>query len=288
MSQLTTNEVLIGTDALAEQLEDPRSCCIDCRFDLMSPVAGYADYLSGHIPGAVYAHLDEDLAGPVRPESGRHPLPDIAALEATFGELGVDGQSRITVYDAGNGAYAARAWWLLRWLGHPHVQLLDGGYAAWQGKGLRTVGGVERRPSRPFAAAIERDRVIGTQELARSVGNIGDRRLVDARDRARFRGEVEPIDTVAGHIPGALNLPFTDCLNADGTWRPVEELRSLFADVLGDDVSAAWSVMCGSGVTACHLAISGILAGYVEPDLYVGSWSEWIRDPGRAIATGSE
>ena len=189
------------------------------------------------------------------------------------------------VYDSGNNSIAARAWWLLRWLGHKHVTLLDGGLNLWQQHGFPVEKGPLTKAAGLFSAMPEQDAIITTSELANSVEAIGTMRIVDARAAERFYGHEEPIDSVAGHIPGTLNLPFTDCLAGDGIWKTSEELRCILAQVLGDDPQVAWGVMCGSGVTACHLAISGLLAGYREPRLYVGSWSEWIRDRQRPVAT---
>jgi thiosulfate/3-mercaptopyruvate sulfurtransferase len=279
--------LLIDTETLASRLSDTDQCCIDCRFDLMNPRIGQEQYLQGHIPGAVYADLDADLAGPVMSTSGRHPLPDIANIVLKLRQLGIGEHTRVTVYDSGNSAIAARAWWLLRYLGHKQVTLLDGGFARWQREERSVEAGVVVRPAASFDAAPQIDRVIETADLTAAGDAVAELRLVDARDSARFRGEVEPIDAVAGHIPGALNLPFTECLNQDGSWRSAAEIRQMLARVLGDDLHTSWSVMCGSGVTACHLAVSGLLAGYQEPRLYVGSWSEWIRDPKRKVVSNS-
>ena len=275
----------ISAKTLASSLENPDLCVIDCRFDLINPSAGYERYLEGHIPGAVYANLDEDLAGPVLRDSGRHPLPDIEKFSTRFSQFGIRENTEIVVYDGGNNAIAARAWWLLRWLGHKRVTLLDGGLNLWQQHGFPVEKGPLTKAAGLFSAMPEQDAIIATSELANSVESIGAMRLVDARAAERFYGHEEPIDSVAGHIPGTLNLPFTDCLTGDGIWKTREELRHVLAQVLGDDPQLAWGVMCGSGVTACHLAVSGLLAGYREPRLYVGSWSEWIRDRQRPVAT---
>jgi thiosulfate/3-mercaptopyruvate sulfurtransferase len=242
-------------------------------------------YLHGHIPGAAFADLDEDMAGPVSRHSGRHPLPDVEALAATLGRLGINNETQVIVYDEGSGALAARAWWLLRWLGHEHVQLLDGGLKRWVTAGLPVAAGDQQIAPLSFIPRPRNELVLLTAELARDLDAIGDMRLIDARDEARFRGEVEPIDPVAGHIPGSSNLPFAVSLNDDGTWRPRADLEALWHEVLGQDKDVSWAVMCGSGVTACHLAVSATEAGFNEPRLYVGSWSEWIRDPKRPVAT---
>ena len=278
----------ISVDTLASSLESPDWCVVDCRFDLVNPSVGYEGYLEAHIPGAVYANLDDDLAGPVLRDSGRHPLPSIEEFSARMSEFGIRENTKVVVYDSGNNAIAARAWWLLRWLGHKHVTLLDGGLNLWQRHGLAVENGPITRAAGQFTATPRPNAVIDVNELEITPESIRTMRLVDARATARFYGQEEPIDSIAGHIPGALNLPFTDCLSDDGTWKAKEKLRPILAQVLGDDPQVAWGVMCGSGVTACHLAVSGLLAGYREPGLYVGSWSEWIRDPQRRVATNLE
>ncbi len=271
-------------DELAAALEDPQLRIIDCRFDLMAPDAGRKAWLEAHIPGAVYADLDRDLSGPIAPDTGRHPLPSVENAEATFSRLGIDLDTRVVAYDDAGGAIASRAWWLLRWLGHGRVTVLDGGLPAWLTRDLPLEVGLRKTAPREFRATVEPGRVLTTQEIAADPDSFGVGMLIDARDAIRYRGEAEPIDSVAGHIPGAKNLPSGACLRADGTWQDATALRAKLAPLLSDDDNAQWAVMCGSGVTACHLAISGLLAGYGEPRLYVGSWSEWIRDPRRPIA----
>lgn len=253
----------------------------------MAPDAGRKAYLEGHIPGAVYADLDRDLSGPVTPDSGRHPLPNVRIADAMFSRLGIDGDIDVVCYDAAGGAIAARAWWLLRWLGHNRVTVLDGGLQAWLARDLPLEPGEQEVVQREFRGVDNPGRVLMSEEIVANLDADDRCVLVDARDAPRFRGELEPIDTRAGHIPGTRNLPFAACLNEDGTWLDAEALRHLLQPLLGDDENVPWSVMCGSGVTACHLAISGLLAGYREPRLYVGSWSEWIRDPSRPVGPGS-
>jgi thiosulfate/3-mercaptopyruvate sulfurtransferase len=283
---MTGDSNLISGQELLSRMGDPNLRIVDCRFDLADPGAGRWAYQNGHIPGAVFADLDMDLSAPVTGESGRHPLPATNALAKTFGRLGIDDATQVVVYDANDGALAARAWWLLKWLGHDRVRLLDGGIDHWVASARAVRKGDEQASSRSFVARPCNDRVLTTAELAGDLDGTARLRLIDARDAARFRGEVEPIDPVAGHIPGSLNLPYSVSLNDDGTWKARAALEAIWLAVLGEDRSAPWSAMCGSGVTACHLAISATEAGFEEPRLYVGSWSEWIRDPGRPVGLG--
>ena len=279
--------LLIEVDELASELTNDKLRIIDCRFDLMNPDAGRKSYLEGHIPGAVYADLDADLAAPVDATTGRHPLPETATVGETFRRLGVSQDTDVVVYDTAGGAMAARAWWLLRWLGHDEVKVLDGGLPCWLAANRSLEEGEVDVEEGDFMPTPRDGYVLTTEEVVAGLEGGRELLLVDARDAARFRGEVEPIDSVAGHIPATLNLPFTEALSADGTFRPEKALEALWREILGDSKDVAWSAMCGSGVTACHLAISALLAGYRDPGVYVGSWSEWIRDPARPVETGS-
>ena len=281
-----TRNPLISAEELAANLEDSELRVVDCRFDLLEPAAGRISYQQGHIPGAVFADLDDDLAGPIKAGTGRHPLPDPGVLAETFGELGIGPETRVVVYDDCSGALAARTWWLLHWLGFDRTFLLDGGLQRWTALSLPTQQGNVTVSPQSFQAVPRNELVTETGDFADSVKGGRPLRLVDARDAARFRGEREPIDIVAGHIPGALNLPFTESLESDGTWKPKDDIEELWSGLLGDRQEEPWSVMCGSGVTACHLVISSLIAGLPEPRVYVGSWSEWIADPQRPVATG--
>lgn len=284
---LNDNRFLIGARDLEQRLGDSRLRVVDCRFELLDPAAGRKCYERAHIPGAVFADLDHDLAGPVGPGTGRHPLPEPGVMCATFGRLGIDSGTTVVVYDERSGGLAARAWWLLRWLGHENAMLLDGGLAAWQELGLATDAGDVSVPAKRFSGTPRHEMVLGTEEIAKQGVQRAPYALVDARSSARFRGEEEPIDPVAGHIPAALNLPYDDCLDEKGRWRPVSSVADRLQDVLGPDKDRPWAAMCGSGVTACHLVVAALVAGYAEPRVYVGSWSEWIRDPGRKVQSGA-
>ncbi len=285
---MTRYQYLIGADELKMRLGQPNWRLVDCRFDLMRPESGIDEYAKGHIPGAQYANLDEDLAGPVSDSTGRHPLPTAKVFANTIGAWGIDNISQVVVYDHGSGAIAARLWWMLNWLGHEQVAVLNGGYAAWQEAGYVVSDSTETANAASFWPVPDSGRIVSTDELQDSM-NAGNLPLiVDARDRPRFAGLSEPIDSLAGHIPGAVNYPFSESLNVAGRWKSRDELRDGWAQVLGASTDLSWVSMCGSGVTACHLALSAGLAGYPLPRLYVGSWSEWIRDPDRPVASGRQ
>lgn len=280
---MADKNILIAAETLQSKLDEPDWIAVDCRFDLADVEAGRAAFDAGHLPGAVYLDLDKDLSGPASADVGRHPLPDPKRLQERLGAAGISNRHNVVVYDDANGGVAARAWWLFHWLGHDAVWLLDGGMARWRALGLPTEAGARSRTPAHFTGQARDELVLTTQELARDIRRVKDFNLLDARDAGRFRGEHEPIDPVAGHIPGAISVPFADFVAADGTWLGLEERRSKLLAALSDRVDADWCVMCGSGVTACHLAISGLEAGLREPRIYVGSWSEWIRDERRPV-----
>ncbi len=272
---------LISPEQLAEHLDDPEWVTMDCRFDLADPGAGRASYHSAHIPGAVYLHLDEDLAAKPTSSSGRHPLPEPQALAKRLGAAGVGPSTQVVVYDDSSGAIAARAWWLLKWLGHDRVAVLDGGLRAWLEAGFPA----DDRPVSPQRRRFEpntRPHMWVDTEAVRQ--RLDDERsvLLDARATPRFLGETEPLDKVAGHIPGATNHPFTDNLDERGRFLPAHILRNRYEKSLGD-VNREVLCMCGSGVTACHTLLALEIAGISHGKLYAGSWSEWIQDPARPI-----
>ena len=266
---------------------------VDCRFDLARPEWGQGAYATGHVPSALYAHLDHDLSGPVSPVTGRHPLPSPDRLAETLGRWGIDAGVQVVAYDQGNGAYASRLWWLLRWAGHSKVAVLNGGFTAWQQAGLPTETIVRQRQPRQFTFRAGDEQVVNTAELERAVrdGTLasGAAMLVDARAADRFAGENETIDPVAGHIPGASNHPFARNLDAHGRFLSAEELRERWTATLGASAARRGAViaMCGSGVTACHNLLALEIAGLGGAQLYAGSWSEWIRSPEHPVAKGS-
>jgi len=276
---------LITAATLQAHLDDPDWVVVDCRFNLADPAAGRRAYQAGHIPGARYAHLDEDLSAPVTATTGRHPLPDPARLAATLGAWGIGPGTQVLAYDdLGGMLAAARLWWLLRWLGHTAVAVLDGGLPAWTRAGLPLSTDVPVIAARTFIARPD-DRLWLTVEQVQ--GLPAHELLLDARGAARYRGEMEPIDPVAGHMPGALNLPTESNLAADGCFLPAAALRARFAALLGERPAARVVHSCGSGVTACHNLLAMEVAGLSGSRLYAGSWSEWIRDPQRPVATGA-
>lgn len=255
---------------------------LDCGFDLADTAAGERAYAEGHLPGAVYVHLDRDLSGNKTGRNGRHPLPDRQALAARAGAWGIAPGVQVVCYDAQGMPYAARAWWLLRWLGHEAVAVLDGGAAAWASAG----GTLTREPATPQPQPPYPPRPLGmpTVDAAELLARLGSRPVLDARAAERYRGEVEPLDPVAGHIPGAMNRFFKDNLQPDGRLQPAERLREAFAALHADPAQLVHQ--CGSGVTACHNLLAMEHAGLRGSALYPGSWSEWCADPARPVARG--
>ena len=284
---MTQFETVVDVETLAALLSDDACRVVDCRSDLFDADKGHRDYLSGHIPGAVFANLDQDLSREITPESGRHPLPELATFCRWLETAGIGSGTQVVVYDYGNGALAARLWWMLHeWLGHAQVAVLDGGIAAWTAAGRTLEQKVVSYSRGVLSCTADFSAVATTEEIASSLTKGRDFDLLDARDPARYRGEHEPIDTVAGHVPGARNVPLGISLNDDGsTWRSPAELRAVWADIMDNQGGSRPIAMCGSGVTACHLILSARIAGLVAPRLYVGSWSEWIRDPARPVGS---
>ena len=277
---------LIDTAALASQLERTDVAIFDCRFELGNPAWGESEFALGHIPGAQYLHLDRDLSGPVTPQTGRHPLPDAHDFARRLATLGAGAGMRLFAYDQGNGAYAARFWWMARWIGVRNVAVLDGGLAAWRSAGLPLEAVAHAPRTRELPVNLATNAVVDSaalDELRQRPGTL----LVDARGADRFAGRNETIDPVAGHVPGARNMPFAGNLGADGKFLAAETLRQRWSAVLGALPPSTLVAMCGSGVTACQNLLALEHAGLAGARLYAGSWSEWIRDPRRPVATGS-
>jgi thiosulfate/3-mercaptopyruvate sulfurtransferase len=275
---------LIGVDSLQDLLGKPRVAVVDCRFDLMKPEAGRQAYLTAHIPGARYADLNRDLSAPIGLHTGRHPLPAPEAFAAWLGALGIGNDTQVIAYDEINGSFAARLWWMLRWLGHGAVAVLDGGFKAWTAHGgALQAGETATRHVEQFTPRPDPTGVVSTPELEHALRD-PKTVLVDARAQERYAGTVEPIDPVPGHIPGAVNHPFSANLGPDGRFLPAAELKRRWQERFrGRDVENLVA-MCGSGVTACHNLLSLEVAGLTGGKLYAGSWSEWIRDPRRPVA----
>lgn len=280
-------KTLLAADALKEHLEDPAWVVFDCRFALDDPDWGSREYQASHIPGARYAHLDRDLAAPKRPDTGRHPLPDAEAFARWLGENGVDNSKQVIAYDQGGGAFAARLWWMMRWVGHEAVAVLDGGWTAWTAAGHPVTDKVPSPDPATFETRVDNDLWLTSEQLESALGDASIR-LIDARGAERYRGDTEPIDPVAGHVPGAVNLPFAGNVDEQGRFKDPEELRRRFEAAKGEASNDRVVHMCGSGVTACHNLLAMEVAGLADSRLYVGSWSEWIADPERPVAKGDE
>ncbi len=278
-----TYRTLIDVEAAAARIRDPHWVVMDCRFSLADPGAGIQAYRTGHLPGARYADLERDLSAPVTAATGRHPLPDPAVLARRLGDWGVGPGVQVVVYDDVGGSFAARLWWSLRWLGHAAVAVLDGGIDAWRAAGYELT---REEPS--VTPALFEPRVSEAVADADSVARApqaGDV-LIDGRSGERFRGEQEPIDPVAGRIPGAVNAPTDGNLGPDGRFLAPEVLRQRFLTLLSGAAAGAAIHYCGSGVTACHNLLAMEHAGLHGSRLYPGSYSEWIRDPSRPVARG--
>lgn len=282
-----TYSTLISTAELAEKLSDPDWAIVDCRFSLDGTERGRRDYLAAHIPGALYAHLDGDLSSPILPGvSGRHPLPGVETFAQTLGNWGIGPGVQVVAYDDFDGAIAARLWWMLRWLGHEEVAVLDGGWPLWKKEGRPTLSGSEFRSARQFVPRLRPEMVADVEDVE-AERNDPDGRLFDSRSAERYRGENETIDPVAGHISGAVSVPYADNLGPDGLFLSPAILKARFELLLKEKSPQEAIFYCGSGVSAAHNLLAMTHAGLGDSKLYVGSWSEWITDPSRAIATGS-
>ena len=277
---------LITTAELFSLIEDPELAVVDCRFKLDDPSWGEREYRAAHVPRAVYAHLDRDLSGTTSGTNGRHPLPDAGSLAGTFGRLGISDGVQVVAYDQNNGMFASRLWWLLRWLGHDAAAVLDGGFAQWTAEGRPTSCGPERRAARVFNGRPGRDMIVDADRVA-AIASAPDWRLVDARAPERYQGEVEPLDRVAGHIPGASNYFYGRNVDGRGRFLPPETLRAQLQEPFGGVSPDHIVCYCGSGVTACQNLLALEHAGIAGAKLYPGSWSEWCADPKRPVATSA-
>ena len=274
---------LISTAELAEHLADPDWAVVDVRFSLSDHAVGERSYLAAHIPGAVYAHLDRDLASPqIVGRTGRHPLPPVAAITQTLSQWGIDRHTQVVAYDDNSGVFAGRLWWMLRWLGHDAVAVLDGDWRQWQREGRPVRVGVETRQPRSFVAHVRPELVVTAEEIEARLGD-PTLHLYDARGADRFRGENETIDPVGGHIPGARSAPYVGNLDTSGRMLPPEALRTRFEDLLGAAPVEEAIFYCGSGVSVAHDVLALQHAGLGMPRVYVGSWSDWISNGQRPV-----
>lgn len=276
---------LVSVADLAAHFDDTGWVICDCRHDLMDTESGRRAYLESHVPGARFVHLDEDLSAQKTGRNGRHPLPDPERFARRLGDLGISNGTQVAGYDASGGYYAARLWWMLRWLGHEAAAVLDGGWQAWTAAGLPvtsvrpTIRPARFQRGRPRVQPVTADEIAGTLGQSPSA-------LLDARAPNRYRGENETLDPVAGHIPGAANRFFQSNLDESGHFKPAPVLRQEFAALLGGRAPGQMAHYCGSGVTACHNLLAMEIAGLSGSRLYPGSWSEWVSDRSRPVATG--
>lgn len=279
------SNTLVTTEDLAAHLDDPDWIVLDCRFTLADRGAGREAYEKAHIPGAHYVHLDDDLAAPVGEATGRHPLPDPRVLTEKLCQWGVGANTQVVAYDDSFGSMACRLWWTLRWLGHPGVALLDGGYPKWLREKRPVDEQIPASPQGDCDWLPEQGRIVTADDVLHA-SRSGEQLILDARPERRFSGEDEPLDPVAGHVPGAINYPFDENLDMDGTFLPPDALRENYQALLKGRPASQVIHMCGSGVTTCHNILAMEIAGLPGSRLYPGSWSEWITDPSRPVATG--
>jgi thiosulfate/3-mercaptopyruvate sulfurtransferase len=277
-----TYTTLISVSELAQHLQDPEIVVFDCRHELTNPEMGTKAYTESHIPGALFAHLDRDLAAPLTGRNGRHPLPDPQTFAAWLSRMGVSAEKQVVGYDNAGGVYASRLWWMLRWMGHRNVAVLDGGWQAWTDAGHPV--SQDFRAPKPASFNGKADQSWVDAQYVLEHLQSPDMVLIDARANDRFHGQNETIDPVGGHIPGARNRFFKDNLTADGHFKSADQLRTEFASILGGGSAERLVSQCGSGVTACHNLLAMEIAGLKGGRLYPGSWSEWIADPQRPRA----
>lgn len=278
---------LISAKDLSRHINDPGWIVFDCRFTLLETESGRFAYKQSHLPGSIYVHLDEDMSSPVTDKTGRHPLPDPELFAAKLSAWGVDKTKQLVVYDDAFGAVAGRMWWLLRWMGHKNVALLDGGLQVWQREGFPMTDQVPEVTASDFVANVNNDLWVDAGVVESRLGD-DDFIIIDARAEERFLGEVEPLDKVAGHVPGAINMPYDDNLAISSEFESVDELRELYQEQIQGVKPENVIHMCGSGVTACHNILAMEHAGLTGSRLYAGSWSEWILSSDRPVARSEE
>jgi len=281
-----THTMLVSVEETAAHLNDPDWIICDCRHDLANYSAGYKAYRAGHIPEARFLHLDVDLSGPKTGLNGRHPLPHPATFCLRLGALGINNHAQVVAYDETGGVYAARLWWMLRWVGHTRVAVLDGGWQAWTRAAKPVTVEQPVIEATTFSGRVQAQSTVDSTQI---LHHLEDRKalVVDARASDRFRGENETLDPVAGHIPGAVNRFFRMNLAEDGRFKPAEKLKQEFTSTLNGLSPQSIIHQCGSGVTACHNLLAMEIAGLAGSRLYPGSWSEWVSDRRRPVATGT-
>lgn len=277
---------LVSAQETSQHLQDSSWRIIDCRFDLKNPQLGLEKYKAGHIPGATYADLNKDLSSPITSTSGRHPLPDIATINQKLGSWGIRADTQVVVYDDAYGSYAARLWWILRWLGHQNVAVLDGGITHWQQLGLPLTTEIPSIAEAEFITKANNNLISDTTSMEKAVNN-PDLTIIDVRDPERFQGIKEPIDKIAGHVPGAINIPWKTNLDKTGLFLEPVKLATHYEVILKSRNSRNLVFMCGSGVTACHGLLAMAVIGHDDPRLYPGSWSEWIQNPDHPVESGA-
>jgi thiosulfate/3-mercaptopyruvate sulfurtransferase len=275
----------IQADDLLAYIGNPNWAIFDCRFDLQDESAGERAYMEAHIPGAIYAHLERDLSAPITGFNGRHPLPSVEEMAAKFGEWGIDSQTQVVVYDSRGGGIAARLWWALKYLGHDNVAILEGGFPAWELNGYPTRDGTEERSAVQFIANPRPEMILDIEELENHLEDYSQR-MIDSRSAERYRGEEEPLDPVAGHIPGAVNRFWGSNLDEHNQLLAEDTLRDNFLSLIGDKEPGDLVVYCGSGVTGCFNLLVMEHLGLTGARLFPGSWSEWCADPNRPIQVG--
>jgi len=280
-------KTLIDTEQLQSELENPSFVIVDCRFELGNSDAGYEAYQQGHIPNAVYANLDDDLANVKATERGRHPLPDVKIFQVKLGEWGIDSTKQVVVYDQFHGAFASRLWWMLRQLGHERVAVLDGGFPKWEQDERPTESGIYQNEAVVFEGNLQQGWTVSIEEVEENLSDTAFK-LIDSRAPDRFRGENETIDPVGGHIPGASNHFFGNNINEAGVMKSASELKQQFEALLENQSPDETVFYCGSGVSACQNLLAMTHAGLDGAKLYVGSWSEWSTDTNRPMSTDSE
>jgi thiosulfate/3-mercaptopyruvate sulfurtransferase len=280
----SNNSIVVTADWLASRLDDPSIRIFDCRFDLNRPQYGREAYMTSHIKGAQYLDLEQDLSAPVSTHGGRHPLPDPDLFARKIGEFGVDDAVTVVAYDDQNGAFASRLWWIMRYMGHAHVYILDKGYTYWQLRGLPTSREIPNPQAKQFQPRLQKQMVV-TMEDVKSKLHAQGTVLLDSREHKRYLGIEEPIDPVAGHIPGAYHSFWKDGIGEDGSWKSALEQKQRFQHIQQADEVI---VYCGSGVTACPNIVALIEAGFPNVKLYAGSWSDWCSYPSNPVATGEE